>query len=128
MLLAALTRAGGMVEGRTPAIDDDGGSGIVRRRIALPVSSGGWGMRRMETLADVAFLGGAASAIPAFGDRQVPGPDSEEGEETVTVPGMFPSLALDLLGPSAFDEYDLLLGSECRPGCEQAHHVAFRRL
>jgi hypothetical protein len=51
----------------------------------------------METLADVAFLGGAASALPAFGDRQVPGPDSEEGEGTVTVPGMFPSLALDLL-------------------------------
>ena len=56
MLLAALTRAGGMVEGRTPAIDDDGGSGIVRRRIALPVSSGGWGMRRMEKLAGVCGL------------------------------------------------------------------------
>jgi hypothetical protein len=58
----------------------------------------------MEKLAPAAFLGGAASALPAFGDRQVPDPDSEEGEETVTVPGMFPSLALDLLGPGAFDE------------------------
>jgi hypothetical protein len=55
----------------------------------------------METLADVAFLGGAASALPAFGDRQVLDPDSEMGQETATVPGMFPSLALDLLGPQA---------------------------
>jgi hypothetical protein len=58
----------------------------------------------MEKLADVAFLGGAASAPPAFGDRQVPGPDSADGQWTATAPGMFPSLALDLLGPGTFDE------------------------
>jgi hypothetical protein len=58
----------------------------------------------MEALADVAFLGSAASVLPAFGDRQVPGPDSEDGQGTATVPGIFPSLALDLLGPGAFDE------------------------
>jgi hypothetical protein len=56
----------------------------------------------METLADVSFLGGAASALPAFDDRQVPGPDSEDGQEADAVPGMPPSLALDL-GPGAFD-------------------------
>jgi hypothetical protein len=58
----------------------------------------------MENLADVAFLGGAAAALPAFGDRQVPDPDSEDGAGAITVPGMFPSLADDLLGQGTFDK------------------------
>jgi hypothetical protein len=62
-------------------------------------------MRRMERSLRmyVAFLGGAASTLPDFGDRQVPGPDSADGQGAAAVPGMFPALALDLR-PGAFDE------------------------
>jgi hypothetical protein len=41
---------------------------------------------------------------PAIGDRQVPGPNSEDDQGAAAVPSMPPSLVLDLLGPGAFDE------------------------
>ena len=44
-LLAKMQRIGGLDAG---AVDDDGGSGLVRRRIRLPVRMRGWGVRSME--------------------------------------------------------------------------------
>jgi hypothetical protein len=44
------TRGAGMPEGRTAAIGGDGGTGIIRRQIALPLGVGGRGMRRMELI------------------------------------------------------------------------------
>jgi hypothetical protein len=68
MLLNALARAAGRVGG---GIEDDGSTGIVRDRISLPVDMGGWGMRQWADLAPVAFLAGAAAALPSFIDRRI---------------------------------------------------------
>jgi hypothetical protein len=45
----------------------------------------------MELLADVAFLAGAAAALPAFGDRRLPAA-VDNGDDTIA-PGMFPTAA-----------------------------------
>ena len=62
-------RAAGIAGGK--AIEDDGNTGIVRDRISLPVVMGGWGMRQWADLAPVAFLAGAAAALPSFIDRRI---------------------------------------------------------
>jgi hypothetical protein len=53
------------------AIEDDGNTGIVRDRISIPVAMGGWGVRHWADLAPVAFLAGAAAALPSFIDRRI---------------------------------------------------------
>ena len=94
MILTALARTGGMAAGRTKALQDDGGTGIVTKRIALPINKAGWGIRSMAVLADIAFLAGASAALPAFADRT-------NGDKIT--PGMFPALATTLMHPGAFD-------------------------
>jgi hypothetical protein len=70
MLLNALARAVGIAGGG--AIEDDGSTGIVRDRMSLSVAMGGWGMRQWADLAPVAFLAGAAAALPcSFIDRRI---------------------------------------------------------
>ena len=95
MIMTALARTGGMAAERAHAFQDDGGTGIVTKRIALPIGKAGWGIRTMADLADIAFLAGAAAAIPTFADR------TSRGK---TTPGMFPALATTLLNQGAFDE------------------------
>jgi hypothetical protein len=67
--LTAPARAAG-IAGGGGAIEDDGNTGIVRDRISLPVAMGGWGMHQWADLAPVAFLAGAAAALPSFIDRR----------------------------------------------------------
>jgi hypothetical protein len=69
MPLNALARAAGIAGAE--AIEDDGNTGIVRDRISLPVAMGGWGIRQWADLAPVAFLAGAAAALPSFIDRRI---------------------------------------------------------
>jgi len=68
MPLDALQRAGGL---RPGILHDDGGTGLAIARVSLPVAKGGWGIRKWTDLAPIAFLAGAAAALPAFVDRRV---------------------------------------------------------
>jgi hypothetical protein len=39
--------------------------------MSIPVAMGGWGVRQWADLAPVAFLAGAAAALPSFGGNHI---------------------------------------------------------
>ena len=71
----------GMQNHTTSPLDDDGGTGIIRRRIKLPTRKRGWGLRLKTDTAPLAFAAGAAVAIPAWPARPAPAPAPEPREQ-----------------------------------------------
>ena len=112
----------------TTDLEGDKRLGIVKTRVHLPVKLKGMGLRSLEVVAPMAFMGGLEQSIPFFVKE-----GQGQGETGGHVPLLKDQIGLNSfrVGPLALKQghWERLLSSGCRTGLElrSAHHV-FRDL